>query len=554
MEDEDLGEHFGGMSSQWFEERIVDFGYDLSEDAEECLERLNALATLHKMKNDDIVDGIIALMSNQKKSSLSVDLVHDFTNQIQSKPKPKPNITPKPSINPRTILQRSVLKEIPIGELDLDETYDVSMLDDGDGGGYGGQTDAQKFSVKFSYTGSEMTTNRVHPKEADAYPSLNLLKDCSEASFSYGNDKLAHDLSEIIAIGEIIEDDENQIGIPTKLTGNVFASDNEPLSFENAILYTNSNAVPLNFEKVNRVALYPGMRQDLVGIYSEKEFEVQTIAEPPQLELSKLNRSLITLPSLKVMIASGPFVSNDITAEASFKTMIDHAVRSSANALILMGPFCKDFEPKGGDGPDADFRRYMRIIHDLIVFSKAKIRVLIVSSARDIYALPLFPTPPYCVPDQIVSEHITYLPDPMVFELEGVQFAATTSEVIMHLSKLETYRCEDMENEDRMQRLISHVFSSHSLYPIYPTDLPFVLKDSRKKLSLDTKPHVLLVPSMLQSSVKVLDGSIVINPGRFVRGKSGVCALLEIDLNSASAVLDDSICQYSIVDIFNVNH
>jgi hypothetical protein len=95
------------------------------------------------------------------------------------------------------------------------------------------------------------------------------------------------------------------------------------------------------------------------------------------------------------------------------------------------------------------------------------------------------------------------------------------------------------------------------LYPLYPSDvtLPFNLtSETYESLKLSNIPHVFIAPSYLQPMVKIVAGSIVINPGRLTRGdKMGTYATISIDLESIAASNPDeqqsSIAPYSEVQL-----
>jgi hypothetical protein len=143
----------------------------------------------------------------------------------------------------------------------------------------------------------------------------------------------------------------------------------------------------------------------------------------------------------------------------------------------------------------------------------------------------------------------------------------------MHLSKTELYWSPDSENEDRLSRLISHLFRSQSLYPVFGgnASTQLNLRQSRQHIELKELPHVLIVPSLLQPAIRVsgflcifmllllqvVDKCVCVNPGRLVRGNAlGTLARIDIDTASAVANAGDafhqSVASFSRVDILEM--
>uniref|UniRef100_A0A915ERN5 DNA polymerase alpha subunit B n=1 Tax=Ditylenchus dipsaci TaxID=166011 RepID=A0A915ERN5_9BILA len=542
------------MSIDWFKERLADFNFTLDEDfEEEILNTLNGISVLHKIKNDDVVDSVTALLLNQKKDELSMHIVDDFKNSVSTKQKQKPVSANSNIKEAQAILQRSILKEIPIlgAGTEFEDTYDFALEDlDISIAPIPGKAHIAFDKVKISYVGSSFSpSDETDAMDIDELPSLKILSDCTASSFGYG-DNGAFNLCEIFEedakASEIGE--EKEAGIPVVLSGNLVATDGSKLNFENAGLYTSSKIIPVNFDCIDHVALFPGKHVTVRGEYNDKkEFIAQSIIQSSNLPPAKLNHNG-QRSRIKVITAAGPFSLKE--DDVSFAKLVEHAIRYSANALVMVGPFLKDdFEANGALSPEEIFQQHLQTISKLV--SKLKLRVFIIPCHSDINALPLFPTPPYLLPEFLLADNVTVLGDPAIFEVGGIQFAVSASEVICHLSKREIYKFEEMENlnEDRMSRLIGHLFSSKSLYPLYPADasLPFVLKKSKQKITLLERPHVLILPSVLQPCVKVVEDCICVNPGRFIRGKSGgTFASMEIDVSSSVV---DSVAPHSEVNI-----
>ena len=78
--------------------------------------------------------------------------------------------------------------------------------------------------------------------------------------------------------------------------------------------------------------------------------------------------------------------------------------------------------------------------------------------------------------------------------------------------------------KDRMSRLVQHILSQRSLYPIFPPvsgEVSLDLAVSMKEISLKATPDVLIISSALNRFSKIIHDVVVINPGMLCRGRSG---------------------------------
>jgi DNA polymerase alpha subunit B len=121
-------------------------------------------------------------------------------------------------------------------------------------------------------------------------------------------------------------------------------------------------------------------------------------------------------------------------------------------------------------------------------------------------------------------------PDPSIFEASGITFGVTSTDILKHLANNEISKSTIT---DRMSGLSKLILSQKSLYPLYPPDesVPLDVQLCRKHCKFANKPHVLIMPSDLRYFIKDIDGTIVVNPERLTKGKSGgTYARLQIKL------------------------
>lgn len=76
---------------------------------------------------------------------------------------------------------------------------------------------------------------------------------------------------------------------------------------------------------------------------------------------------------------------------------------------------------------------------------------------------------------------------------------------------------------DRMGRLVRHMLSQRSFYPLYPPDesVPLDVELWAEHAQMPTTPHILILPSDLRHFIKDVDGTVVVNPERLTKGQSG---------------------------------
>jgi len=573
MDNSDVDGKVGLMDNSYVRDKLNDLGFAIEDDStENLLSKLNAISSLYSVKNGDLLDGLVAYAMNSGRSKVTLDLVDDYERQVSGTCRLKthtPNRTfASPGLN-NFQTERAVLRE-----LSIDFGKNNEQISDDDDGSLehefaafddNKQNRSRKGSItsklnwkninpcdiKSSWNGSAFKITEEETENIpDTVPSLKLISSNDAQLFAYGHENI-FDLNDIIPDSSEIETTEEESSIQT-LTGCVFPSDSRTLTFENACLYTHSKTFQLDFEKIDKIALFSGKRIIVNCLIDESGIcHVQSVSDHTPLNPSPLIQSS-QFSNLKVFIACGPFsIKDDSEADIYFDRMIASVIADHANVLILVGPFVAKSAKFCPQEIDTTFNSYLEKLFLFLQRSPgSRTRVLIIPNAQsDLCVMPYFPTPPYQVSSKL-HKNITLLPDPAIFEIEGVQFAITASDVLLHLSRSEIYKSADVENEDRMSRLISHIFQSKSMYPLYPSDmaLPFSLSNSHEKISLTERPHVLIAPSLLQPMTKVVDECIVVNPGRYIRGKvGGTYATLDIKLSRATRSAAGSIVPFSQV-------
>ena len=105
-------------------------------------------------------------------------------------------------------------------------------------------------------------------------------------------------------------------------------------------------------------------------------------------------------------------------------------------------------------------------------------------------------------------------------DIEGVIFGLTSTDVLLHLGKEEIVF---PRSNDRLRRLASHLIHQRSFYPLYPPNEEVSVDYERfeKYALLPVQPHVLVLPSDVTHFFKDVNGGLVMNPSRLVKGDRG---------------------------------
>ncbi|VDN06024.1 unnamed protein product [Thelazia callipaeda] len=349
--------------------------------------------------------------------------------------------------------------------------------------------------------------------------------------------------------------------IQTVLSGYVLNCSEEQFDTNNCSLQCideSSAVVKLDLNNLEAYSLFPGKVVGMQGTFMGSLFVPDKIFEPKEPPLASFERQSGT-DFLNVWCACGPFTSSTTLSYEQLYDFIELVNKEKPDVLILIGPFI--------DRTSSVVRSskccitYDELMETLLgkiddALSGSDVQVLIIPNGKKDAALrPSFPTPAFRFlrhQKQLSKKSMIFLPDPAIVRIAGVEFAITASEIIQHLGKNEIGRLDGSENHDRMSRLVRDLFRQRSLYPLYPAsdDITYKLRESVERASLLTIPHVIILPSMLTPTVKIVAGSVYVNINALVRGNNSTFMKLKIDFNEIDAKTDNS--HTSIADFCEV--
>ncbi|KAL4003344.1 DNA polymerase alpha/epsilon subunit B family protein [Acanthocheilonema viteae] len=587
---DDIAESYGCMTADWLSEQMADFMYTFENDSDgEFITKANNLSKQYCQKGEDFVSELIAFATNQNQKHVNLSMLDSFEQLVLQRAVqdcknesfnishtkisfsensknswPDESNVPDSTIidfsNENFTLPEKYLAFTPIRK----STSDVA---------YQNRKDSGKIIMKF--TGKNFTTKRNDRTKGSNVCKViveKLYTDDYKNLLQYGAEKDLEQIEALISrvqnlcdiIKEENETDEqmNSLSMIRNVYSGFIVNDAEdPLDVSNCSLQcTNQSADVINLDLSNLKAysLFPGKIVTLRGSFAGDIFIPDEIFEPKEPSIAPLKKQP-GIDLLHVWCACGPFSSSKTLSYEQLCDLVELVRKERPNVLILIGPFIDRMSPVV-KSPQCCYT-YGDLMDMLLAkiddaLSGTDVQVLIVPNGRKDAALrPSFPTPPFQSlkqRKQQLSKNIVLLPDPAIIRIAGVEFAITASEIIQHLGRDEISRLDNCENQDRMFRLVRDLFRQRSLYPLYPAshDVTYRLREAVERTSLSVIPHVIILPSVLAPTIKVVADSVFVNTNALVRGSSGTFMKLQIDLKELDERKENS--HISVADFCEV--
>ncbi|KAF2468910.1 DNA polymerase alpha 70 kDa subunit [Lindgomyces ingoldianus] len=429
-------------------------------------------------------------------------------------------------------------------------------------------TDMSKFAYKTMATklseASEVLDDRIDEFRQIIQEHLNL------EDSEFGNPS-HQSPSEIIAVGRIASDASEG-----KLT-------DSSLVLEGSRRWGSGRRVPLKLDALTSYNFFPGQIVALKGTNASGDFfTVSSVIELPLLaqpatkpdELDTYNNRYLDTPDsdpenvrpLTILIAAGPYTTDQNLDFSPLHTLFENAVTSYADALILVGPFLDAEHPliRTGDfdipthltTPDQAtmsdlFRHHVSSALQSFTQRLPTCSVILVPSLRDAHHRhAVFPQDRFIKKElALPGKGIQCVTNPMMLSMNEFTVGISSLDILDMLRKEEIVGGE-ARYINLYERGARNVIAQRSFLPVFPPTArdrlalvagveekvvdgkggeggeetngptPFLplgtmVDTSYLKLGeiLNVRPDVLITPSVLNPCVKVVESVLVINPG-----------------------------------------
>jgi len=263
-----------------------------------------------------------------------------------------------------------------------------------------------------------------------------------------------------------------------------------------AVTGTNPTGAAFVVEKIHHFDFSPS--EDVTDVKPEPQMKIQNTT---------------------VLVASGPFFTTDSLSNDPLNELVSNVKEFKPNLTLLMAPFLDDKHPsvKKGEITLKDFDTLL--LEKIGQIEQSGSRVLLLSSSRDLYADPVYPTPIIQFPPN--SKNQGYMNgDPAFINLNGWKLAITTNDILFQMVRSEMTK---NAKEDKFTRIGEYIKRSGSFMPISPTPDKISLDyEQLGRIQFPFQPDIMISPSDLVPCVRSLsDESFFLNPGRLTKGRGG---------------------------------
>ncbi|XP_019642373.1 PREDICTED: DNA polymerase alpha subunit B-like [Branchiostoma belcheri] len=281
--------------------------------------------------------------------------------------------------------------------------------------------------------------------------------------------------------------------------------------------------VHLDLSEVAKYSLFPGQIVACDGLNTTGcKLVVSKFYEGVHLPFAEVDETSENLSvPVQVLVAAGPFTPSDSLAYEPLEDLLKYLKRDKPDVCVLMGPFVDSkhesiekctVEVSYGD-------MFEKIAQNMIkATEELQTHLVFVPSQRDVHHDYVYPQPPFTV-DGVNSPRVHFVSDPCTLTINGVVVGLTSTDILFHLGGEETSR----GHTDRIGRLIKHILTQQSYYPLYPPseDVNIDYEHYDQFCKLQVTPDVLILPSDLRYFVKDVLGCVCVNPGRITKAQTG---------------------------------
>ena len=318
--------------------------------------------------------------------------------------------------------------------------------------------------------------------------------------------------------------------------------------------------VPLKIDGLPSYNFFPGQIVALKGTNaSGMYFTVSEVLSVPQLPmpvstpqaLDGINEKLDSSASpLNLVFACGPYTADDNLEFAPLQALCQKAADESVDALVLTGPFLDiehpllaagDFDiPDTIKNIDLDgtmstlFRLWISAPLQRLCAAVPSITVILVPSVRDAVSKHVsWPQEQLKKAELGLPKQVKMLPNPCFISLNEMVVAISSQDILYELSREQIAGGKD--RPDLLTTLPKYLIEQRHFFPLFPPmDREKLPHGSETKASgatldvgylklgewLNVKPDVLLTPSALTPSVKVVESVMIVNPGFLSKRKA----------------------------------
>ncbi|XP_074087201.1 DNA polymerase alpha subunit B [Macrotis lagotis] len=319
---------------------------------------------------------------------------------------------------------------------------------------------------------------------------------------------------------------------PITLLGQIGCDSNGKLNSKSVILEGDRELslgvqIPVDLSELKEYSLFPGQVVIMEGTNTTgKKFIATKLYEGVPLPFYQPTEEDGDSDQRMILVACGPYTTSDSITYDPIFDLLTVIERDQPDVCILLGPFldAKHEQVENCRLTSSFEDVFKQCVLMIIERTKSSgIHLVFVPSLRDAHHQPVYPQPPFSIPEfsSEDKQRVHFVSDPCTLSINGVILGLTSTDLLLHMGAEEI--SSSSSTSDRFSRLLKHVLTQRSYYPLHPPfeEMSIDMEHFYSHAPLPVTPDVFIVPSDLRYFVKDILGCVCVNPGRLTKGQVG---------------------------------